>query len=47
VVYNAGPHSVTISLAKPFKGAVELTIGPGLEGADGGKNPVAIAKIIP
>jgi hypothetical protein len=47
VVYDAGRHSVTINLAKPFKGAVQLTIAPGLEGADGGKNPVAIAKTIP
>ena len=35
VVYNPGPASVTITLAKPYKGAVQVTIEPGLEAADG------------
>ena len=35
VVYNTGPHSVTITLAKPYKGAVQVTIEPGLEAANG------------
>ena len=35
VVYNPGTHSVTITLAKPYKGAVQVTIDPGLEAADG------------
>ena len=35
VVYNPGANTVTITLAKPYKGAVQVTIEPGLEAADG------------
>ena len=35
VVYNPSTRSVAITLAKPFKGAVQVTIDPGLETADG------------
>src|SRR5262249_15130196 len=35
VVYNPGPNTVTITLAKPYKGRVQFAIRRGLEGADG------------
>jgi hypothetical protein len=37
-VYDPGTNSVTINLARPFKGAVQVTIEPGLEAASGGSN---------
>ena len=38
VAYNPGNNSVTITLAKPYKGTVQVTIAPGLETADGASN---------
>jgi hypothetical protein len=35
VVYNAGPDTVTILLAKSHKGTAQVRIAPGLEGTEG------------
>ena len=42
VVYNPGANTVAITLAKPFKGAVQVTIEPGLEAADGASSSSTI-----
>jgi hypothetical protein len=47
VVYNAGAHSETITVAKPVKGAVEVVIEPGLQAANGAVNSGAITEIAP
>ena len=47
VVYNAGPHSVTITLAKSFKSAVQVTIEPGLEAAAGASSSAPITRVVP
>ena len=47
IVYNAGPDTVTISMAKPSKGAVQVTIEPGLVGADGASSTVPMVKVVP
>lgn len=47
VAYTAGADSVTITLAKPYKGTVEFAIGPGLEAADGASTSTTIVSIVP
>jgi hypothetical protein len=47
VVYEDGPQSVTITLARPYKGAVQVTIGPGLEGADGASSSGVFTRVVP
>ena len=47
VVYNAGTNSVTITLAKPYKGSVEVAIAPGLEAANGAATTTTIVTIVP
>jgi hypothetical protein len=46
VACNPGNNSVTINLAKPFKGAVQVTIEPGLEAADGATNSSSIMRVV-
>ena len=45
-VYTAAP-SVTITLAKPLKGKVQVTIAPGLEAANGASTGTAITELVP
>jgi hypothetical protein len=33
--YNGGMNSVTITLAKPYKGRAQVTVGPGIVAANG------------
>jgi hypothetical protein len=40
-------NSVTITLAKPYKGGVEVAIAPGLEAADGASTSTTIVSIVP
>ena len=47
VVYNPGTDSVTLTLTKPYKGNVEVTIAAGLEAADGAATTTAIVSIVP
>ena len=47
VVPGAGAQSVTLSLAKPFKGKVQVTIEPGLAGANGTSTGAAINELVP
>jgi streptogramin lyase len=47
VVYNPGPITVTIALAKPHKGTVQVTIEPGLEAADSATLGSSITRIVP
>jgi hypothetical protein len=47
VAYNPGNSSVTITLAKPFKEAAQVTIEPGLEAADGASSTTTITKLVP
>ena len=47
VVYNPGPHTVSVMLAKPYKGSVQVVIDPGLEGADGATTGSSIEAIAP
>jgi hypothetical protein len=46
VVYNVGANSVMITLAKPYKGNVEIAIAPGLEAADGASTSTTIVSIV-
>jgi hypothetical protein len=44
---SPGSSTVTIMLAKPYTGNVEVVIEPGLEGADGATSGSAITEIVP
>ena len=44
--YNPTTHTVTLNLAKPFKGPVQVTVEPGLEGSDGVSTRSAIAEVV-
>jgi hypothetical protein len=46
VVYNAGPDTVTILLAKRHKGPAQVTIAPGLEGTYGATSST-ITLVVP
>ena len=46
VVYDAALDSVTVKLAKPYRGAVEVRIKPGLEAADGASTTHRINAIV-
>jgi hypothetical protein len=46
-VYDPGTTSVTISLARPYKGAVNVTIEPGLEAASGASTSAALTQTAP
>jgi hypothetical protein len=45
VFYNPGTQAVTITLAKPYKGTVQVTIEPGLEAATGASNSNPITDV--
>jgi hypothetical protein len=47
VVYHAGLNSVTITLARPYKRTVQVTIEPGLAGANGATSGQSISIIVP
>ncbi len=47
VAYNPGPGTVVITLARAHKGAVEITIEPGLEAADGATTSSRITLAAP
>jgi hypothetical protein len=47
VVYNPGPDTVTILLAKTYKGRAKVVIQPGLEGANGATSGISITEIVP
>lgn len=47
VVYNPGPNTVTIALAKRYKGMVQVTIAPGLQATDGTTSETSIRKAVP
>jgi streptogramin lyase len=47
VLYDPGPDTVRIALAKPFKGAVQVTIEAGLEAADGATTSSSIVLVVP
>ena len=44
--YNAATHTVTLNLAKPFKGAVQVTVEPGLKGSDGASGASAVTEVV-
>jgi hypothetical protein len=44
--YNTGTHSVTLNLAKPYKGAVQVTLHPGLLAADGASNSAGFTMVV-
>jgi hypothetical protein len=37
---------VTLNLAKPFKGAVQVTVEPGLKGSDGASSASAVTEVV-
>jgi hypothetical protein len=46
VVYNDSARSVMVSLARPSKGSVQLTVGAGVVGADGVSSRSAYTTIV-
>jgi len=44
--YNAKAHTVTIALAKPFKGAVQVTVLPGIRAANGASSSGSFSAIV-
>ncbi len=46
VVYDTALDSVTVALARPYRGAVEVRIKPGLEAADGASTTKRINAIV-
>ena len=44
--YSDGDHSVMLILAKPFKGAVQLTVQAGILAAGGPASQVAFVQIV-
>jgi hypothetical protein len=47
VLYDPGPNTVRIALAKRFKGTVQVTIEAGLEAADGAMTSSSIVLVVP
>jgi hypothetical protein len=46
VKYDDGKHSVTVQLAKPFKGSVQVTVRAGLRSASQAASQVAATEIV-
>jgi hypothetical protein len=46
VTFNAGANTVTLTLARPFKGPVQVAIHPGLKAADGEPTTLEIVRIV-
>jgi hypothetical protein len=44
--YNPATHTVTLNLAKPFKGPVQVTVEPGLKGSDGASSSSATTNVV-
>jgi hypothetical protein len=44
--YNAKTHTVTITLAKPFKGAVQVTVLPGIRAANGASSSGSFSAVV-
>jgi hypothetical protein len=46
VAYSDSTHTVTINLAKPFKGSVQVTVEPGLTAAGGSATSSSFMTIV-
>jgi hypothetical protein len=46
VIYNASARSVTVNLARPSKGSVQLTVGAGIANVDGIASRSAFTAIV-
>jgi hypothetical protein len=46
IIYNDSNRSVTLNLARPSKGSMELTVGAGIVGADGVSSRSAFTTIV-
>jgi hypothetical protein len=46
VSYNDGARTVTINLAKPYKGAVQVTVQSGLVAANGALSDRAFSMVV-
>ena len=44
--YGAGAHTVTITLAKPFKGAFQVTVHGGIMASNGASSSGDFSKVV-